>query len=500
MGLCSSRVWRCEDSSLTEPQQPGGSAGPILSSGSRKRKWRSWDCLGPSWIVHGPQNQVVVTLQYVFDFIQRKRRKLSSMHNYQTLFLGGEASDIKIRALGKIWSLHKTFLCQSGYFANMLKDTWKERHSDIVELEIKNEDINIRSLDFVFGSLYRDDDLPMKPLQVPHVLAAACLLQVERVIQQCNETMKKTINVKTVCSYYVAAETYRLKSVKTQCFDWLLCNLMIHPSVRLYKDIDIKVMYLLVSSSDLLVLQREIDLYNTLKKWIFLYFNPRWKGSLERLFTSANSWLSRHMEFIDSITFLESEEGLVFQPVFRQLRFQHIICDLTSTTILEQDRLIPLEWLYPVYKQQWLTLLQAQQHRKIGPGTINEKELEGCSMRCGVRIDRVGTYSWKWSRCKVSFPLHIIFTNRAIIFKQYRQQCDGSGCLKQIRNVVFRITLVCFDPNGKLTFNRTTGHKMVTFEDNEGKSVMELDSNILNFPLYIFCNFLFISLTNTENL
>lgn len=33
-------------------------------------------------------------------------------------------------------------------------------------------------------------------------------------IHQCGETMKETINVKTVCSYYNSAGTYGLDSVK----------------------------------------------------------------------------------------------------------------------------------------------------------------------------------------------------------------------------------------------------------------------------------------------
>ncbi|KAL1765190.1 germ cell-less 1-like [Sigmodon hispidus] len=495
MGLLSSRASRCSD--LAEAEQPEAIAGPSFASGSRKRKQASWDCLGPISNIQGSQNQGI-NLQQVFGIFYKKKVKLSSKYAYQSLFLNGEDSDIKVRALGEIWALHKVFLCQSGYFAKMLQGTWRELHSTVIDLEIKNVEIDVRSLHFVFGSLYSDEDLPIKPFQVPHVLAAARLLQVEKVIQQCSETMKKTISKKTACSYYMAAETYGLKSVKTQCFEWLLFNLMTHPTVELYKEIDIKLMYLLVSSSELFVMQKEIDLYTTLKEWMFLYFNPCWAGTMGQLLANANRWLSRHMEGIDRITFLESEEGLIFQPVFKKLRFQHIICDLSSMTVLERDRLIPLEWLSPIYKQQWLTLLQAQQHREIGPRIINDEELEGCSMRCGTRINTDGKFSWNWSGCKFSFPLRIIFTNRYIIFKQNRQPCDDSACLKQIRNVVFRITLVHFDSNGKLIFSRTTGHKIITFRKNEEHVVMKLDGIVLNFPLYIFCNFLFISFANTN--
>ncbi|KAL6087212.1 hypothetical protein STEG23_026127 [Scotinomys teguina] len=502
MGQLSSRVLRFSDCSPAGTEQPEATAGPSFLSGGRKRKQRSWDCLGPgpSSNIHGSQNQGV-NLQQDFRIVYGKKIKLSCKHAYSSLFLHGEDSNIKIRALGKTWPLHKLFLCQSGYFANMLQGSWKDSPSDIIELEIKNEDIDVRSLDLVFGSLYRDDeDLPVHPLEIPRVLAAASLLQVEHVVQQCKETMMRTINMKNVCSFYIAAETYRLTSVKTLCFEWLLCHLMTHPSVGLYKEIDIKLMYLLVSSSDLLVVQKEIDLYTTLKGWVFLYHNPHWEGSVGQLLANANIWLSKHMEGIGSSTFLETEEGLIFQPVFRKLRFQHIICERASTAILERDRLIPLEWLSPIYKQQWLALLQHQQQRKIGPRVIDEKELEGCSMRCGRRLRRDGRYSWKWSHNIFSFPLRVIFTNRSIIFKQNHQPYHSSACLKQIRNVVFRVSLVYFDSTGKLTFSKTTGYKTITFKDNEEQIAMNLDGVILSFPLYISCNFLFISLGNTENM
>lgn len=47
----------------------------------------------------------------------RKKLKSTSKYIYQTLFLNGENSDIKICALGEEWNLHKIYLCQvSGSF------------------------------------------------------------------------------------------------------------------------------------------------------------------------------------------------------------------------------------------------------------------------------------------------------------------------------------------------------------------------------------------------
>ncbi|XP_032746041.1 germ cell-less protein-like 2 [Rattus rattus] len=497
MGHPNSRV-------LREGFQSGGIPQPEATAGPSRESWHAWRKLsnsvnlGPSPDIHEPQNQGFSLLQ-VLNYIYRKRIKISSNYAYENLFLNGNDSDIKVCALGRTWCLHKVFLCHSGYFANILKGIWKESRNGVIRLLIRNEDIDTRSLHFVFGSLYTDENLSLTPLEVPRVLAAACLLRVDRVIRQCEEIMKRTINRNTACSYYLAAETYRLKAVKTECFQWLLHNLMVHPSVALYKAVDLKLMYLLTSSSQLLVMQKEIDVYTALKTWMFLYLNPCWNGTMKELLDHTNNWLYTYMGYIDNISFLESEEGLIFQPVFKKLRFQHIICDLASTSVLERDRLIPVEWLSPIYKHQWLTLLQAQEYGTIGPQTINEEELEQNTMRCGKRIPKDGRYTWKWSAGRLCFPLRVTFTSHGVILRQRHQECDGSSCQNHIRNVVFRITLVCFDSNEKITFIKTTGYKILTFEFNEEQTVMKLDAEALTFPLYIFGNFLFLNLGNAEN-
>lgn len=45
-------------------------------------------------------------------FTFRKKLKSTSRYIYQTLFVNGENSDIRICALGQVWNLHKVYLCQ----------------------------------------------------------------------------------------------------------------------------------------------------------------------------------------------------------------------------------------------------------------------------------------------------------------------------------------------------------------------------------------------------
>lgn len=496
MGSLGSRILRCRESETADSHQPEPQAGPSNVSGSHKRKHSNGPSLGQE-----SENSSTSLDQEENPQVSEshgKKVKITSEHAYQTLFLNGETSDIKIRALGKVWCLHKMFLCQSGHFATMFRSSWKESYEDILDLEINDPNIDVESLHFVLGSLYRDKYVLTEPLQVPQVLATACLLQVDNLIRQCDEMMKKTINVKTVCSYYAAAETYGLDSVKTRCFKWLLHNLMTNPTVELYKELNVELMNLIISSSNLLVIQKEMDVYTTLKKWMFLRLNPAWEGSTEQILINANNWFSWHRASVGSIAFLKTKKGIAFQPVFKNLRFQHIICDLPSTRVIEQDTIIPSEWLSYVYKQQWITFLRAQQYEKIGPQEINERELEEYSMRCGKKIAKNGRYAWKWSGYNFGCPLHVIFTSHYIIFKQNinKYSCDDS---QSLRNIAFRLTLVCFDSSGNVSLSKTTGYKILTFEKDEEQMVMKLDGIALSFPLYIFCNFLFISLENPGN-
>ncbi|NXT00228.1 GMCL1 protein, partial [Jacana jacana] len=321
----------------------------------------------------------------------RKKLKSTSKYIYQTLFLNGENSDVKICALGEEWNLHKIYLCQSGYFSSMFSGSWKESTMNVIELEIPDQNIDIEALQVAFGSLYRDDVL-IKPSRVVALLAAACMLQLDGLIQQCGETMKETINAKTVCGYYNSAGTYGLDSVKRKCLEWLLHNLMTHQSVELFKELSINLMKQLISSSNLFVMQVEMDVYTALKKWMFLQLVPSWSGSLKQLLTEADAWFAKRRRDLEGeAAFLESEQGSAFLPVFTHLRLQYIISDLASARIVERDSLIPsVEWLSSVYKQQWFAMLRAEQDNDIGPQELNKEELEASSMRCGRKLAKDG--------------------------------------------------------------------------------------------------------------
>ncbi|NXF11722.1 GMCL1 protein, partial [Smithornis capensis] len=415
----------------------------------------------------------------------RKKLKNTSKYIYQTLFLNGENSDIKICALGEEWNLHKIYLCQSGYFSSMFSGSWKESSMKVIELEIPDQNIDVEALQVAFGSLYRDDVL-INPSRVVALLAAACMLQLDGLIQQCGETMKETITAQTVCGYYNSAGTYGLDSVKKKCLEWLLNNLMTHQSVGLFKELSINLMKQLVSSSNLFVLQVEMDVYTALKKWMFLQLVPSWSGSFKQLLSEADAWFAeRRREFGGDIAFLESAQGNAFLDVFSQLRLQYIISDLASARIVERDALLPSEWLSSVYKQQWFAMLRAEQDNDIGPQEINKEELEANSMRCGRKLAKDGDVS---VACGKEQGWHMPGIPKTL-------RSPLSNCIQKISwgKKSFLVRLASFDSTGKVICSRTTGYQILTLEKDQEQIVMNLDSRLLTFPLYVCCNFLYTS-------
>ncbi|XP_056146947.1 germ cell-less protein-like 1 [Lampris incognitus] len=431
----------------------------------------------------------------LLEIPRRKKLKSTSKYIYQTLFLNGENSDIRICALGQGWNLHKVYLCQSGYFSSMFSGSWKESNMMVIELEIPDQNIDREALQVVFGSLYRDDVL-IKPKRVVNILAAACMLQLDGLIQQCGETMKENICVNTVCGYYSSASVYGLDSVMKKCLEWLLNNLMTHQNVDLMKELGVDIMEQLIQSSDLFVMQVEMDVYTALKKWTFLQLNPSWDGPIKQLLADADAWLcKRRTELCEKEPFLSTEEGASFASVFKHLRLQYIVNDLASARVLERDNVLPPYWLTSVYKNQWFAMLRTEFDNDNGPQEANKEEIETCSMRCGRKLTKDGDYCWRWTGFNFGFDLLVTYTNRFIVFKRntLSQPCGGAVSLQTRRHLAYRLRLASFDNNGKLVCSRSTGYQLLTLEKDQEYVVMNLDSRLLSFPLYVCCSFLYTS-------
>lgn len=190
--------------------------------------------------------------------------------------------------------------------------------------------------------------------------------------------------------------------------------------LSIYSVYSAEVMEQLIQSSDLFVMQVEMDVYTGLKKvhltmtpfynlqkptpykscsykllffyflplqWMFLQLNPSWDGPIKQLLADADAWLCKrrtgtarpHLKNIYSFLsacltcskwlcstdlcekepFLNTEEGSPFRSVFRHVRLQYIINDLASARILERDNILPSGKIWPNKKQKFYVIFES---------------------------------------------------------------------------------------------------------------------------------------------
>lgn len=108
---------------------------------------------------------------------------------------------------------------------------------------------------------------------------------------------------------------------------------MTQHSEELLREVSLDLMKEIIASSDLFVMEVEMDVYTTLKKWMSLQLQPTWRGPRRDLLSDANSWFAGSRQESEGTPFLETEQGRAFVPAFQQLRLAYIICDLPSARI-----------------------------------------------------------------------------------------------------------------------------------------------------------------------
>lgn len=424
---------------------------------------------------------------------RKKMAQTRSRAIFESLFLRGENSDIRIRAFEEEWCLHRVRLCRSGYFASMFSGAWLETNMDIVEMQMPDENIDCESFHETLCYLY-GNNIAIPPNRVIAFLATASMLQLEELMQQCEEVMKVSVSVETVCSFYYNAETYGLVDIRSICRQWFLDNLMIRRNSELLRGIGLDLMKELIASSDLLVIGVEIDVYTTLKKWTFLHLEPTWSGSQGALLAAADLYFDEYKTNSNGTPFLETDQGRAFGPLFQQLRFAYIICDLPSARIIEHDALIPATWLTPIFKKHLLMLIRAEQSRALGPAEVNMSEIHGDSMRCGGQLRADEPCNWTWSGFSFGWDLVVCYTNRRIVFQcsALNKPCGLGVSLLWQRRIVFRVRVISFDGTGNAVLKKDTDYQVLCLRRHEELEVIDLEGQELTFPMYVACNFLYI--------
>ncbi|OXU32077.1 hypothetical protein TSAR_004851 [Trichomalopsis sarcophagae] len=429
-----------------------------------------------------------------------KRRKLmtTAQYIYKTLFEEEKASDITVVMLGKAWRLHKVYISQSPYFASMFSGSWRETNERLVNVEITDPNITLDSLAVVLGSFYQDE-VCLEPKNVISILATATLFQLQGLIDECTEIMAETTNIKTVVPYYDAAVSYGVPKVKNTCKKWLEFNLMgygwLYPSFL--KEISPELMAELVSSSDLVVMQTEFCIYMMLRVWLFVHVQDKDEASQHEEFYRNKTWTE---------PFLETKKGKVFSAPFKSLRKKYLLLNHQDVKILQNDNLMPEDWLYKSYKEQWLHILRIDSNRDTGslispvtrffqkqafrsrPKSLSEETFARECFRCARCVEIPGEHVWRWTAFHFGLDLIVNLDLTVLRFKRYsRLDSEHITANHNKHHIVVRIRLFSLNEQRQIKHLQDSGLVNLSLQRNQEKQVMSLDKE-LSFPLHISVN------------
>ncbi|XP_054736821.1 protein germ cell-less [Anastrepha obliqua] len=457
-----------------------------------------------------------------------KKKKLltTTQYIYQALFKEQKNSDIAVMALGKVWNLHKVYLCQSPYFYSMFNGSWKESCQDFVHIKILDDRITLEALDAVFGSMY-SDEIEIDPKAVISVLATATLFHLDGIIDKCAEVMIETINTETAISYYEAACLYGSVNVKKAAMVWLETNLLcIYPKDdQLLRQISVELMTKLIASPDLYVMQTEFSLYTLLRSWMYLRLHPQYdpENSSNIMPSTADSDRDRSNSSIanssnnsgDSPTlgeliqayfanrrekrpFLATPEGQPFVPPFQALRTQYLTNHHTDLKIVLNDNIIPKEWLHSHVLSHWHSILRVDHLPEEGPQDLDPDVFYKNCMRCGRILLEPGYQKWRWTGFNFGLDLVLVADSRLLsIRRHHRNEHERLLSLQTKRQFMIRTSVTSINSQRQPTFTQKTDITSLSLEKNQEVTIMLMDTKLVH-PLLISVNLLVVSPTSQQ--
>ncbi|XP_065906929.1 germ cell-less protein-like 1 [Dysidea avara] len=428
---------------------------------------------------------------------RRKKIKTTSAYIYETFFEQGTHSDVVIHALDKEWKLHKTYLAQSEYFSSMFSGQWKESSENVISLEIPDPNIDIEALDLAFSSMYRDI-VPVTMDRICPTVAAATMLQLDGLMQHCVVYMKENLCADSVVHFRITSSMYGMVEIFSRCNQWLKMNLLVSATTTLLKDLSCDLFAELLGSPDLFMMQVEMDAYSLAKKWLFLKLHPLWDGDLHQLSANADDYFKLLGEETD-IDYLDTEDGQQYIPAFKQIRLIHVVTDPGSIVVLNTDRIIPKDWLSPVYEKLWVKMLLVDQRVDQGPAALSPAQFDALSLRCGRVLTDVSDYCWRWTGYSYGIDILVNYThgyNQSSTMSVKRntrsQPCISSVSFQPVRLTMLKMSVVSFSDYGEIDETWDSGTLSLYLSPDEEKTILTLDSPI-KFPLYISVNMALVS-------
>ncbi|XP_076460302.1 BTB/POZ domain-containing protein 16-like isoform X2 [Babylonia areolata] len=242
----------------------------------------------------------------------------------------------------------------------------------VLKLGVDDPLVTKRAMAIALGNLYHDD-LDVDLSEVAGVLAAANILGFRQLVQGCAEIMLKSISCRTVCRYHLAASKYQQENVVLACERWLDLNLIPKLSMQIQlREISMELLQKILKSHRLFV-YNEYSVFRTLAYWLFLQMNPD-----IQLMPSHSTVLSFFNSLPKTNSFLESDEGRVYLPLFQSMRL-HGVTDTCNIQDIQMMNILPQPWL--------ISLLSQHYHSLQGGGDMTIRDFHSAAVRQGFIVD-----------------------------------------------------------------------------------------------------------------
>nr|CAD7202314.1 unnamed protein product [Timema douglasi] len=335
-------------------------------------------------------------------------------HVYKNLFLEGQYSDITICALEKSWNLHRLYLKQSPFFQSKFSDSCLEGTSNTISLNIDDPNVTVESLQTVLVYLYTKK-VDIDASTAVKILAAASMLQLDAITEQCISVMTASISVNTAVEYYEAGIKYEYSQVTTAAFDWMLLNLFysFSKNFKELRKISVELMTKLVASSDLAVELTEFSVYTILKLWVLLKIRPDWEQ-----FTNESDVIETCKNDHEKLN-LQSDKSKVFKPAFQALRLPHILCHEDHLKTLEEDKLFLLKMLEKMAASLYDTTLEADCNTKgrVKATSLDKEGRAKATQSSGLQVITLGSLQTVVLTLDKVLPFPLILTVNYLILR-----------------------------------------------------------------------------------
>ena len=128
-----------------------------------------------------------------------------------------------------------------------------------------------------------------------------------------------------------------------RCFQWIERNLLLCRTPDVAKEISQEVLEQVLLSTEFVVMQVEVDVYNFLKIWAYMKLHPNCNLPLKAIVSETQKFFTDRAsdENKRQVFFLATEEGLQFASTFKCLKLERLLEDSKAINLLKKDSIIP---------------------------------------------------------------------------------------------------------------------------------------------------------------